>query len=41
VGTAVTNQDYIHEEIKIRLHSGNACCHSDQNFLFSVSCREI
>jgi hypothetical protein len=30
----VTNQNDIHDEIKSRLNSGNACCHSVQN-LFS------
>jgi outer membrane lipopolysaccharide assembly protein LptE/RlpB len=27
LGTAVTNQHFIHEEIKRRLNSGNACYH--------------
>jgi hypothetical protein len=27
----VTSQNYIHEEIKSRLNSGNACCHPVQN----------
>jgi hypothetical protein len=27
-GTILTNQNYIQEEIKSRLKSGNACCHS-------------
>jgi hypothetical protein len=31
LGTTVTNQNYIHEEIKSRLNSGNACYHSLQN----------
>jgi hypothetical protein len=30
----VTNQNYIHEEIKCRLDSGNACYNSIQNFFF-------
>jgi hypothetical protein len=30
-----TNAYSIHEEIKSRLKSGNACCHSVQNLLFS------
>src|SRR5215470_17930145 len=33
-GTCPTNQNSIHEEIKCRLKSGNACYHSAQN-LFS------
>jgi len=35
LGTALTNQDSIAEEIKSRLRSGNACCHSIQNLLSS------
>jgi hypothetical protein len=35
LGTAVTNQNLIQEEIKKRLYSGNACCHSVQNLLSS------
>jgi hypothetical protein len=30
-----SNQNLIQEEIKRRLNSGNACCHSIQNLLFS------
>jgi hypothetical protein len=33
--TTLTNQNSIQEEIKIRLKSGNACCHSVQNLLSS------
>jgi len=29
----ITNQNSTHEEIKSRLKSGNACCHSVQNIL--------
>jgi sorting nexin-29 len=36
LGTTVTNQNLIQEEIKRRLNSGNACYHSVQNLL---SCR--
>jgi hypothetical protein len=36
LGTAVTNQNSIQEEIKSRLKSGNACCHSVQNLLSSI-----
>jgi len=35
LGTDLTNQNSIHEEIKNRLKSGNACCHSVQNLLSS------
>jgi hypothetical protein len=33
LGTTVTNQNLIQEEIKRRLNSGNACYHSVQNLL--------
>jgi hypothetical protein len=36
-GTTLTNQNFIHEEIKIRLKSGNACCRSVQKKLLSSS----
>ena len=35
LGTAVTNQNSIQEEIKSRLKSGTACYHSVQNLLSS------
>ena len=35
LGTTLTNQNSIAEEIKSRLKSGNACYHSVQNFLSS------
>jgi hypothetical protein len=35
LGTTVTNQNFIQEEIKRRLNSGNACYHSAQNLLYS------
>jgi hypothetical protein len=35
LGTTLTNQNSIHEEIKNRLKSGNACYHSVQNLLSS------
>jgi sorting nexin-29 len=35
LGTTVTNQNLIQEEIKKRLNSGNACYHSVQNLLSS------
>jgi len=35
LGTTLTNQNSIEEEIKSRLKSGNACYHSVQNLLSS------
>jgi hypothetical protein len=35
LGTTLTNQNDIHEEIKSRLNSGNACYYSVQNLLSS------
>jgi hypothetical protein len=35
LGTSLINQNDIHDEIKSRLNSGNACCHSLQNILSS------
>jgi hypothetical protein len=35
LGTTVTNQNLIQEEIKMRLNSGNSCCHSVQSLLSS------
>ena len=35
LGTTLTNQNVIQGEIKSRLRSGNACCHSVQNLLSS------
>ena len=35
LGTILTNQNSIQDEIKSRLKSGNACCHSVQNILSS------
>jgi hypothetical protein len=35
LGTTLTNQNDIHDEIKIRLSSGNACYYSVQNLLSS------
>jgi hypothetical protein len=35
LGTSVTNQNVIQEEIKRRLNSGNSCYHSFQNILCS------
>jgi hypothetical protein len=35
LGTTITNQNLIQEEIKRTLNSGNACYHSVQNFMSS------
>jgi hypothetical protein len=35
LGTTLTDQNCMHEEIKSRLHSGNACYHSVQSLLSS------
>jgi hypothetical protein len=35
LGTTLTNQNDIHDEIKSRLNSGYACCYSVQNLLSS------
>jgi hypothetical protein len=35
LGTTLTDKNYIQEEIKSRLKSGNVCFHSVQNVLFS------
>jgi ribosomal protein S2 len=35
LGTTLTNQNDIHDEIKSTLNSGNACYHSVQNVLYS------
>jgi hypothetical protein len=35
LGTTLTNQNDIHDEIKSRLNSGNACYYSGQNLLSS------
>jgi hypothetical protein len=35
LGTMITNQNLIQEEIKRRLNSGNACYHSVENILSS------
>jgi hypothetical protein len=34
-GTTITDQNCVHEEIKSRLNSGNACYHSVQSLLSS------
>ena len=40
-GTTLTSQNSIQEEIKRRLKSGNACCHSVQNILSSCLLSKI
>jgi hypothetical protein len=35
LGTTLTNQNDIHDEIESRLNSGNACYYSVQNLLYS------
>jgi hypothetical protein len=37
LGTTLTNQNSIHEEIKSRLKSGNAFYHSVQNLVFQFT----
>jgi hypothetical protein len=37
LGTTLTDQNHMPEEIKSRLNSGNACCHSVQS-LFYPAC---
>ena len=38
LGTTLSNQNFIQEESKSRLNSGNACCHSVQNlFVFQFA----
>jgi hypothetical protein len=36
-GTTLTNQNSVHEEIKSRSKSGNACYYSAQNFFFQFA----
>jgi len=36
LGTTLTNQNSIQEEIKSRMNSGNACYHSVQNILSTI-----
>jgi hypothetical protein len=37
LGTDLTYQNCIHEKIKSRLQSGNACCHFVQYFVFQFA----
>jgi len=42
LGTTLTDQNCIQEEIRSRLKSGNACCHLVQNVLpFSLPSKNI
>jgi hypothetical protein len=41
LGSTVTNQNLIQEEIKRRLNSGRACYHSVQNYLSSCLSKNI
>jgi hypothetical protein len=41
LGSTLTDQNCIHEEIWSRLNSGNACYHPVQNLLSSVCCLEM
>jgi hypothetical protein len=41
LGMTLTNQNDIHDEIKSRLNSGNACYYSVQNILSSVSYKKL
>jgi hypothetical protein len=42
LGTTLTDQNCMHEEIKRRLNSGNACYHSVQSLLSSrLLCRNV
>jgi hypothetical protein len=40
LGTTLTDQNCIHEEIKSRLNSGNACYHSVQSFVILPAVQE-
>jgi hypothetical protein len=40
VGTTLTDQHCMQEEIKSRLNSGNACYHSVQSFVFLPAVQE-
>jgi len=37
LGTILTNQNSLQEEIKCRLKLGNACCYSVQNIVFQFA----
>jgi hypothetical protein len=41
LGTTLTNQNDIHDEIKSRLNSGNVCYYSAKIFFLRVSYKEL
>ena len=41
LGTTITNQNSIQEEIKSRLMSGNTCCYSVQYFVFQFAVQKF
>jgi hypothetical protein len=41
LGTTITNQNLIQEEIKRKLNSGNACYHSVLNLSSRLLCKNI
>jgi len=41
LGTTLTNQNSIQEEIKSRMKSGNACYHSVQNLVFQFAIQKF
>jgi hypothetical protein len=42
LGTTLTDRNYMHEEIKSRLNSGNACYYSLQSLLpYRLLCRNV
>ena len=41
LGTTLTNQNSIQEEIKSRLKTGNACYHSVQSFVFQFAIQKF
>jgi hypothetical protein len=41
LGTTLTNQNDIHDEMKSRCNSDNACCHSVQHFYAPVSYKKL
>jgi len=40
LGTTVTDQDFVHEETKNRLNSGNAC-YTSESFVFRLSSENL
>jgi hypothetical protein len=41
LGTTLTDQNCVHEEIKSGLYSGNACYHLVQSFVFRLLCSNL